>query len=399
MSRPAPDLPRFRSSRRQRVLQCITHLGLGGAEKVAFSLIRGLRAEIDFAVFTVRGQSGDEVGQGMEDELRRLGVPWYRGTRLTMKAGGPLPGGWALARAIRDFQPDIVHCHAEPAEACAAVWAACFAGRRRPAVARTVHNSMFWRFWPRVGRWCDRRLAGAYVANVSEAARDEFVHYRLASRAGAPPAPPVVIYNGVALPRLAPRAAPLDPRVRRVLFAGRFENEKAPDVLCQALPRTVLPPAVRGELLLVGRGRHDREIRNLAAHPPPGWRVKVQPPVPDLPALMRQSDLMAVPSRFEGLGLIGIEATLCGLPVVATNARGLSETLPADHPWLARPGDPRDYAAKLGAALQDTDQWAGAVAAAQEFAAARFTPGEMLRGYRAFYADAVSEFESENSDE
>jgi glycosyltransferase involved in cell wall biosynthesis len=387
------------NGQRPRVLQCLTRLGLGGAEKVAFSLIRGLRAEIDFAVFTVRGQSGDAVGREMEAELRRLGVPWYRGTRLPLKAGGPLPGGWALARAIRDFRPDIIHCHAEPAEACAAVWAACFAGHLRPAVVRTIHNSMFWRFWPRIGRWCDRRLARAYIAYVSEAARDEFVHYRIASRAGAPAVPPVVIYNGVALPRLAPRTAPLDPGVRRVLFAGRFENEKAPDVLCRALPLTVLPPGVRGELRLVGRGRHDREIRRLAAHPPPGWCVKVQPPVPDLPALMRKSDLMAVPSRFEGLGLIGIEATFCGLPVVAANAKGLSETLPADHPWLARPGNPHDFAAKLGTALHDTDQWAGAVAAAQEFAAARFAPAEMLRGYRTLYADAVSEFEPEDSDE
>lgn len=374
---------------RPRVLQCITRLGLGGAEKVAFSIMRELRAEADFAVFTVHGRAGDDVGREMEQELRSLDIPWFRGTRVPMKQGGPLWGAWALARAVHEFRPDALHCHAEPAEACAAVWSAARADRTGPVVVRTVHHSMFWRFWPRVGRWCDRRLPGPWVAGVSAAACEEFKRFRLDS--GAPTAVPRLIYNGVSLAARSPHGAPHAPRRRRVLFAGRYEPEKGPDILCRALPLVRLPPGVRGELHFFGHGRLEAQVRALAAEPPPDWEVNVGPPARNLPAAMAAFDVLVAPSRFEGLGLVAIEATLCGLPVVATTALGLREALPENHPWLAEPGDAAGFATQLGAALASPETWAPAVASAQRFAAERFAPARMAEGYRRLYRDAVSE--------
>lgn len=371
------------SGGRLRVLHAITHLGLGGAEVVAFTLLRELQAECDFAVFTVHGQSGDEVGRAMERELAQRSIPWFRGTRVPNKLGGPLTGGWALHRALRDFRPDIVHCHAEPAEACAAV--AALRARPMPPLVRTVHNSMYWRFWPRVGRWCDWRLRAARIACVSAAAREEFLRYRAASGAGAPPDDPEVIYNGVDVPRLPPRARPRHPGRVRVLFAGRFEPEKGPDLLCRALPAVQLPPGTEGELVLVGRGRLAPQVAQLAAAPPRGWRVLVQPPTADLPRLMESFDVLVAPSRCEGLGLVAIEAVCVGLPVVAADAQGLRETLPPDHPWRARVDDAADLAAQLSAALRQTDRWAEAGARAQAFAAERFSPERMARAYAALY--------------
>lgn len=381
----APD---SRPPCRPRVLQCITRLGLGGAEQVALSIMRALRGEVDFAVFTVHGQSGDDVGREMEPELRSLGIPWFHGTRVPMKWGGPLRGAWALGRAVRAFRPDALHCHAEPAEACVAVWSAARAERTSPVVVRTVHNSMFWRFWPRVGRWCDRRLPGPWVAGVSAAACAEFARYRLDS--GAPPATPRLIYNGVSLAARPPHGAPHELRRRRVLFAGRFEPEKGPDILCQALPLVRLPPGVSGELQFVGHGCLEAEVRALAAQPPPGWAVNVGPPVRGLPAAMAAFDVLVAPSRFEGLGLVAIEATLCGLPVVASTAQGLREALPADHPWLAEPGDAAGFAARLSAALSAPETWAPAVHRGQRFAAERFAPTRMADGYQRLYRDALS---------
>jgi glycosyltransferase involved in cell wall biosynthesis len=363
----------------------ITHLALGGAEKVAFSIMRELRHEFDFAVFTVHGQSGDDVGQQMEDELTRAGIPWFRGTSVPNKFGGPLTGGWALNGAVQSFQADIVHCHAEPAEACAAVWASWFARRPLPVI-RTVHNSMYWRFWPRVGRWCDRQLKDAAVACVSEAAREEFLRYRHASGVPFPPDPPAVIYNGVSLPVRPVRSGPRAAGVVRILFAGRFEPEKGPDLLCQAVTQVRLPADLRAELVLLGRGRLESSVEALCGQPPPGWTVNRRPPVADLPAVMTEFDLVVVPSRFEGLGLVAIEATLCGLPVVATDAHGLRETLPTTHPWLARANDPGDLAQKLEDALRQTNAWAQAVSEAQQFAIERFAPPRMADAYRQLYA-------------
>jgi len=380
---PSSSLPR-----RLRVLQVITRLGLGGAEKVSLALVHGLRSEVDFAVFTVNGLGADAVGADMAARLAAANIPWFRGTRLTVKRGGMITGGLALARAIRRFRPDIVHFHAETAEICGAVMTCLPLGIPRPALVRTIHNSVFWRYWPRFGHWCDHRLAHAHIAGVSEAALAEFFRYRTDSGAPAAPSPPTVIYNGINLPLLPPRGAPDDPAVRRVLFAGRLEPQKGTDILAAALPQVVLPPGVRGELFILGHGAQAPLLTALAAQPPPGWRIEIRPPVAHLPRLLPTYDLVVMPSRFEGLGLVAVEATFCGTPIVATAAPGLNEALPVTHPWLARPGDAPHLAAVLTGALRETDCWAPVTAAAQRFAASRFASARMLDAYGLLYQAA-----------
>ncbi len=375
-------------ARRPRVLQCITRLGLGGAERVAFSIIRALRAEIDFAVFTVHGSDGAAVGAALQRELADAGVPWFRGTRVPMKAGGMLPGGFALARAVHAFRPDVIHFHSETPETCGAAWLALRPPAAPVALARTIHNSIFWRYWPRIGRWCDRRLAAASVNAVSAAAAAEFERYRRDSGAPPPPAPVSVVYNGVDLPPRPPAGAPRDPALRRIVFAGRFEPQKGTDVLCAALPAVPLPAGTRGELVLVGAGAQAPLVDALARRAPPGWTVRREAPVADLPSLLPKFDLLVMPSRFEGLGLVAVEATLCGLPLVASDAPGLREALPADYPWRSAPGDAAGLAAALGAALAETDRWSPVVQTAQALAVERFGPARMAAGYRTFFARA-----------
>lgn len=371
--------------RRIRILHCITHLGLGGSERVAFTLMHALHREIDFGLFTVSDRSEDEVGAGMQRELESLQIPWFKGTALPMKRGGMLPGGLALRHAVLQMKPDLIHHHSEISESCGATMNLLSPQAARIPVLRTVHNSVFWRYWPRIGSWCDHRLRHAHIACVSQAARDEFDRYRKQSGAGQPPEPPRVIYNGVALPTRAPHAQPHRAGVRRVLFAGRFEPQKGTDILCAALPLVPLEARIRCELTLHGSGAHAAALNQLAANPPPGWTVWVQPPVADLVQRLPNFDLLIMPSRFEGLSLMAIEAIQCGLPVVATKAPGLAEVFPPHYPWLARPEDAADFAQCLSRALRDPATWQPAVTQAQAFAAEWFTPEKMSQGYRELY--------------
>lgn len=372
--------------RRLRILQCITRLGLGGSERVAFMLMHALHREADFGLFTVHDGGEDEVGAAMRRELETLQIPWFRGTTFPLKRGGMIPGAFALRRAVRQMQPDLIHYHSETPEACGAAMNLLSAHAAGIPAVRTIHNSIFWRYWPRIGRWCDHRLHHAHIACVSQAARDEFLRYRQDSGAGQPPEAPRIIYNGVALPALAPHARPHRPEIRRVLFAGRFESQKGTDILCAALPLVPMAAGFRGELILHGSGAHTDVLNRLAAHPPPGWTVSVQPPVADLAQRLPGFDVLIMPSRFEGLGLVAIEAIRCGLPVVATDSPGLREVFPAGYPWLAKPDDPVDFARCLSLALRAPSTWEAAVAQAQTFSEERFTPEKMAQSYRELYA-------------
>jgi glycosyltransferase involved in cell wall biosynthesis len=377
-ARPAP--------RRLRVLQCITRLGLGGAERVAFDLVRGLRSQIDFAIFTVYAASGDAIGEEMRAEIATTNTPWFTGTRIPMKCGGMVPAGLALRRTVHEFGPDIVHFHSETPEACGAVMMRVTPKARRPLALRTIHNSVVWRYWPRIGRWCDHQLAGAWIAGVSHATLEEFQRYRRASGAPPPPVEPTIIYNGAATPLREPRGRPRTESVRRILFAGRFEAQKGTDVLCDALALVRLPPEVRGEMTFFGHGAHQPKIDRLVRQPPPGWTVTARPPVADLARVFPDFDLLVMPSRFEGLGLVAIEAMLAGLPVVATDAAGLREVLPPEYPWRAAPADAGALADSLSAALRETARWREAVCAGQQFARSRFNPAVMAASYHRLYA-------------
>jgi glycosyltransferase involved in cell wall biosynthesis len=200
-----------------------------------------------------------------------------------------------------------------------------------------------------------------------------------------PPFEPCIIYNGVSSLVREPAGRPRDAAVRRVLFAGRFEAQKGTDILCAALPLVQLPAGVKGELTLIGHGAQQSLVDALAERPPSGWTIAVQAPVSRLDDILPQFDLVVMPSRFEGLGLVAIEATLAGLPVVATDAPGLREALPADYPWRAAPGDAPAFARALTAVCDASAGWSEIVRAAQQFAQARFSPARMSVGYRQLY--------------
>jgi glycosyltransferase involved in cell wall biosynthesis len=61
-------------------------------------------------------------------------------------------------------------------------------------------------------------------------------------------------------------------------------------------------------------------------------------------------DAIAIPSNFEGLGLIALEALELGVPGVASSCDGLRDVWPAR--WQVKPGEPRELAARLDELLQ-----------------------------------------------
>jgi len=374
---------------RPRVLQVVTHLALGGAERVALNLVLGLHERFDFAVLAVAGVDSGELGQSMKSELEEIRVPLFVGTRVPIKFGGMFLAGLRAAEAVRRFRPDIIHLHSEIPESSYAAMVASGGRQERAQLVRTIHGTVYWHSWRKVGRWCDRRMRRSFVAGVSEGAVDAFERLRAESGAGPLPQPPVVIYNGV------PTGHSLGPRHRdpgqrlALLFAGRLENEKGADLLPEIL-RKVRPADGRScQLSIFGSGTFEAELRALASRPPPGWMITVSAPVPDLGARMMEYDLVVMPSRHEGLGLIAIEAALQGLPVVATDGPGLREAFPAGYPWLAKPDDVDSFARLLQTVIDDPATWGPVAAMAQTFAREHFDAPAMFDAYATLYLQAL----------
>ncbi|GAB2471771.1 D-inositol-3-phosphate glycosyltransferase [Xylanimonas ulmi] len=170
--------------------------------------------------------------------------------------------------------------------------------------------------------------------------------------------------TGLALPTDAPL----------VLFAGRVQLLKGPDVLVRALAR--LDPAVRLVVLGGASGRPTavRELEALAHQYGVRDRLIVRPPVSRaaLGDWFRAADVVAVPSHSESFGLVAAEAQACGTPVVAAAVGGLRTVVRDDVSGVLVEGhDPALWARELGALLRD-DARRARLAAGARAAASRF---------------------------
>ncbi|MCL2465156.1 MAG: glycosyltransferase, partial [Micrococcales bacterium] len=239
--------------------------------------------------------------------------------------------------------------------------------------------------------------ADALVASTSAEA------YELVDLYGADPQRVHVVAPGVDLERFRPggprarveaRAALGLPQHRSVvLFAGRLQPLKAPDVLVRALG--VLQATGRPVPLLVvlggpsGRPTAVRDLWALAKSLGVAGSLVVHPPEAhtDLVRWYHAADVVAVPSRTESFGLVAAEAQASGTPVVAAAVGGLRTIVDDGVSGRLVPGhDPARWADVIAEALADERARASWAAAARR-TAERFgwdaAAGQMLAVYAA----------------
>jgi len=182
----------------------------------------------------------------------------------------------------------------------------------------------------------DQERAGCYWADqviaVSESTRQEAMWmYELPDWKSS------VVFNGVSAQRF--RIPVNEEQVRRryaigpldpvVLFCGRMEWQKGPDLLIETLP-AVLEQHPRTKYLFVGDGSLRPQIERRAHEMGCGDAIRMAGKQKDeeLVRLFRIADLVVVPSRNEPFGLVVLEAWSAGKPVVATHCGG-----PGEYVW------------------------------------------------------------------
>ncbi|WP_460801711.1 D-inositol-3-phosphate glycosyltransferase [Nocardioides pacificus] len=206
----------------------------------------------------------------------------------------------------------------------------------------------------------------------------------------AEPARVEVVHPGVDLDVFRPvdRATARDglglPRDAHVLlFAGRIQPLKAPDVLLRAVAVLIKQsPQLRSRLVVPvvggpsGSGlEHPESLAQLADELGLTDVVRFVPPVAqdELARWCAAATLVAVPSYNESFGLVAAEAQATGTPVVAAAVGGLTTVVRDGHSGLLVEGhEPRDWAAALRRVIEDEDLHArlcaGAVRQAAMFA-------------------------------
>lgn len=344
-----------------------------GISTSVLSLVRAL-PEVRHSVLLpagLDGVAGDLVALGAEVREVALGSKV-----LPRAAWGELP------RAIRAAQADLLHVHALEAGLFGALAGAL--GRARRLV-----------FTPQTTRIRRRRLL-PLLRLLLRAAGSSYTAWVAVSRGqleelrGLAPAGRVFHVPNAAPPRLQlplreeARARLGWPEAGRVVACvGRLAAQKDPWTFLRAAAG--LPQHLG---VLVGEGPLEAELRAFAGGRP---HLRLQGPVRPIEDVWAGADLVALPSRWEGLPYALLEAMSHGLPVVASAIEGNTDLVRHEVTGLlVPPGDPRALGAALRRLLEEPALAARLGAAGRALVEAEHSEAELGRRMREVYGHAMA---------
>lgn len=318
---------------------------IGGMQNHTANLVRALdRRGVTQTVVTSRlGGPAGCTSLGQHAEIHRTGLP-IRSLRQLWAACGVL-------QALRAERVDLVHAH--QGEDIATLPLALAAARYHgcPLVV-TLHTSVGLTVPSRGVKLAVLHRAGGPVEGSILGRSDAVIALTeaTASRLGAVRARTTVIPSGVEPDRFDASPAALLEHISgpRILFLGRLARQKDVPTLIQAFGRLIHIAS----LIVIGDGPHRSAVDAEIAALPLAVRERVHrfdfQPHERVPSLLAAADLLVLPSIYEEMGSILVEAMQAGLPVVATRVGGIPHVVEDGETGLLVP--PRDAAA-LGDAI------------------------------------------------
>lgn len=117
----------------------------------------------------------------------------------------------------------------------------------------------------------------------------------------------------------------------RIVYAGKLAVAKGVLWLIQALDRIQVPENKRVSLLVAGAGGGE-EVESIRAAAAGNDRVRFLGALPqeELAKVFRSADVFVLPSMFEGLPLVAIEALACGCHAVISDLPGMDDWMPKE---------------------------------------------------------------------
>jgi len=298
-----------------RILHIIPNFGPGGAERLVVDLMENTDKEcFEVAAISLYPQSGTIFEREIQEKkLMVYYLNKHRGLDLRIIL--------QLYYIFKTFKPHVVHTHLYVLRYALLPMLFC----RVPVRVHTVHN-VAQKEVDKVGKlvhWIAFRLGRVIPVSISQEVANT-VKALYGKNIYTP-----VIYNGISTMRFIPKVERKNIKEEEdvvLLHIGRFAPQKNHLLLIEAFAQVVKEfPTMR--LWLVGDGSLRPEIERVVKEKGLEEKVLLLGIRDDVPKLLEDSDIFALPSDWEGVPLTILEAMAAGKPVIATAVGGVPELI------------------------------------------------------------------------
>jgi teichuronic acid biosynthesis glycosyltransferase TuaC len=334
-----------------------------------------------------------------KSRARESGVPaqWLRYLSLPGGLGLPTAGDFLFARVVgrvrelhRSHRIDLVHAHATLPCGHAAMLLSAELGIPYVVSVHGLDAYSTEQVTGRSGQWCRRISQHVYRSSRRVICISERVREQVLAGTGSA-CRTSVVYNGVDTDLFSTGSEP-SAGGPIVLSVGNLIPIKGHDLLIRAVGSLAseFPSVV---LEIIGEGPERARLEGLAQRLQIGARVRFlgHQSRHEVAAAMRRCTVFALPSRYEGLGCVYLEAMSTGKAAIGCREQGIAEIIQhGSNGFLVGPDNERELTLALGMLLRDDRLRRNLGAAARDTILERLTLAQHAESLARIYRESVS---------
>ena len=326
----------------------------------------------------------------------KIPAKWVRYFSLPSSLGLPVAGAFVFARIvgqvrelIRSHRIDLIHAHAPLPAGHAAMLLSTELGLPYVVSVHGLDAFSNEQINGRVGEWCSRISRRVFHGSRRVICVSELVRERVLSQLGSSVRTSVV-YNGVDTDFFSPAGD--EPReTPSLLCVGNLITNKGQEVLLRAMA-SIVPEFSTLSLDIIGDGPDLPRLRELISKLSLEGKVRFhgRQPRRQVADAMQRCTVFALPSRYEGLGCVYLEAMSCGKPVVGIRGQGIAEVIrQGSNGYLVGAGNDKELALVLGILLRDQQRRQNMGQAARDTIVERFTLAQQAENLARIYRECA----------
>jgi len=283
--------------------------------------------------------------------------------------------GGRIKKELQRLQPDIVHTHLFTAD----LWGRRAARKLNIPVVTTEHNVNAGDGWARNFL---KRMTSGYTQKYI--ACSESVKKYMQSVYGITKEIKVARY-GVDLERFAEAGdLQMSPPFKLVMI-GRLTKQKGQAVALVALKDL---RDFDWKLEIVGEGELKGCLEKMVKRYNLTERVRFLPPSDQIPKILADHHILLMPSLWEGLGIVVMEAMASGRLVIGSRVGGIPELIKdGETGFLVKPNDAKSLAKKLRWCFEHTTEVENVARAARNYARENFAMARAIDVYEKIYLE------------